>query len=89
MTEIAVKNRQIVAPLSNVEKLFRITPVELPPKVMKPNPMIKQFSIIVDTKPRSETLKKSSKTLDLSAPSSLTLSLEHVVSEWYKSGAVK
>mmetsp|Transcript_33703 Transcript_33703/g.79483 ORF Transcript_33703/g.79483 Transcript_33703/m.79483 type:complete len:112 (+) Transcript_33703:1043-1378(+) len=66
-TDIAVKNRQAVAPLSNVEKLFKMIPIEFPPNVRKPKIMIKQLIIVVKTKPPKHTRKKEFKAIDLSS----------------------
>ena len=92
----------MVAPLSRVEKLFRITPIEFPPNVRKPKVMIKQLMTIVDRNPAIETRLK-----DLRAPDCLLEKFPGVSKqsdasssspsdsssfsrrEWYKSGAVK
>mmetsp|Transcript_3937 Transcript_3937/g.8462 ORF Transcript_3937/g.8462 Transcript_3937/m.8462 type:complete len:129 (-) Transcript_3937:592-978(-) len=70
-TEMVVKNRQTVAPLSKVEKLLRTSPIEFPPNVRKPKAMIKQLIIVVNTKPPNDTRKKEFK-IALSDPVSVS-----------------
>ena len=91
----------MVAPLSRVEKLFRITPIEFPPNVRKPKVMIKQLIIMVDKNPPKETRWKDFKAPDSGLKKFLSACKESDKSsfsppgssfsrsEWYKSGAVK
>ena len=92
----------MVAPLSRVEKLFRITPMEFPPNVRKPKVMIKQLMTMVDRNPAIETRLKDLRAADCLLGKFPGVSKQSVASssspsdsssfsrrEWYKSGAVK